>query len=477
MMHRASHLLRFLLAASAPAGAAQAQDAPVPDDLPVVEHRLDNGMTFLVLPRPGAPTVAIVVQYAVGGVNAEAVLFERMDALHDSALAALARSPVPDTALARRFESRIRELEDSARVFVRSNELDRILTRNGARNLNATTDNESTTYFIELPSNRTRLWFTLEADRMRNPVFREFYTERDVVTEERRMRVDDDPGGLLYEAHLAAAFQMHPYGVPVVGYMSDLTSLGRKDVESYYRRYYGPNNAVVAIVGDVRPDTIRAWADAYFAGVPRGETPPPVLAVEPEQRGERRIRVLFDAEPQLRIGWHTGSVFDDDAPALAMLSYLLTGGRTGRLYRRLVLGDRLATFVGASTVPGSRYPRLFTVQAAPRAPHTVKEVEAAIYEEIDRLARTPPEARELERVRRQLEASDVRRLTSNLGLAFQLAGSASLLGDWRATFALSRRMRDVTPLDVQRVARTYFHAWNRTVAVLEAPAPADEANR
>lgn len=469
-------------------------------DLPVVDHSLENGMRFLILPRPGAPTVSFVVQYTVGGVNevpgntgiahllehmlfkgtttvgttdpvAERTLFARMDAIHDSIRSLQAVEPNPDTGGTRALRDMIKELEDSARVYVRSNEFDRILTQNGARNLNATTDNEATTYFVQMPANRTRLWFVLESDRMQNPVFREFYTERDVVTEERRMRVDTSPGGLLYEAHLSEAFREHPYGVPVVGTMSDLQSLGRDDAATYYRRYYGPKNAVVAIVGNVDADTMVAWAESYFGAIPPGDAPPPVLAVEPPQRGERRVEVTYAAEPQVRIGWHVGSVFHADAPALTMLSYLLTGGRTGRLYRRLVLEDRLATFVSATTLPGTRYPGLYTIQAVPRAPHTAAEVEAAVYEELARLAAEPPDDVDLERVRRQLAAGDVRRLRSNFGLAFQLAQSTALFGDWRTTFRLSTRVRDVTPGDISRVVQTHLRPENRTVATLVTAEP------
>lgn len=479
--------------------------AQVPAEaLPVVTHTMDNGMRLVVLPRPGPPTVSFVVRYGVGGVNetlgktgiahmlehllfkgttsvgtrdvsAERVLFRRMDDAHDSILALRGRGLGPDAPDVVALRERIEALEDSARTFVVSNEFDRILSRNGARNLNATTDNDATTYFVQLPANRAKLWFVLEADRTSDPVFREFYTERDVVAEERRMRVDTNPGGLLYEAHLAAAYTMHPYRMPVVGYRSDLATLGRRDVEAYYRRYYGPNNAVVSIVGDVEPDSIVAWAESYLGRVPAGDVPPPVLAVEPEQRGERRVEVVFDAEPQLRIGWHVGSAIGQDTPALTMLAYLLTGGRTGRLYRRLVTGDRLATFVGAVTVPGARYPALFTIQAVPRAPHTAAEVEAAIYEELDRMATEPPAEAEMERVRRILEASDVRRLESGFGLAFQLAESTALFGDWRTAFRLSARVRDVTPEDVRRAVGRYFTKQNRTVATLVRP-PAATGN-
>ena len=347
-----------------------------------------------------------------------------------------------------------------------SNEFSRILTRNGARNLNATTSSEATTYFVELPANRARMWFLLESDRAHNPVFREFYTERDVVMEERRTRVDTNPGGLLHEVHLATAFLMHPYGVPVVGYMSDLERLSRHDVEEYHRRYYGARNAVVAIVGDVVPDSIAAWARDYLGDIRPGDPPPPVLAVEPPQRGERRVELVMDAEPQLRVGWHTVSGHHPDSPALTMLASVLSGRRTSRLYRRLVTQDRLAASVTASTVPGSRFPGQFIVHVTPRAPSTPAQIEAALYEELERLALEPPEQRELQRVRNQLVASGVRRLQSNLGLALQLAGSVTLHGDWRTTFERTALLYDVQPADVQRVVQTYFTRDNRTVATL-----------
>ena len=472
---------------------ASGQDGIVPE-LSVRELTLENGLRVLIVPRPSAPTVAFVVEYAVGGVNetlgstgtahllehmlfkgtstvgtrdveAERRLFARMDATHDSLLSA-SSAPAPDTARLRALGNRVRSYEGQAQSPVVSNEFSRILTRNGARSLNATTASEATTYFVELPANRAKLWFLLESDRARNPVFREFYTERDVVMEERRTRVDTNPGGLLHEVHLATAFLMHPYGVPVVGHMSDLERLSRRDVEEYHRRYYGARNAVVAIVGDVAPDSIAAWARDYLGGIRSGDPPPPVLAVEPPQRGERRVELVMDAEPQLRVGWHTVSEHHPDSPALAMLASILAGRRTSRLHRRLVTRDRLAATVTASTLPGSRYPRQFVVHVTPRAPHTPAQIEAALYEEIERLALEPPEQRELQRVRNQLVASGVRRLQSNLGLALQLASSVTRFGNWRTTFDGTARLYEVQPADVQRVVRTYFTRDNRTVATL-----------
>jgi predicted Zn-dependent peptidase len=255
----------------------------------------------------------------------------------------------------------------------------------------------------------------------------------------------------------------------VAGRLEDLETLGRAEVEAYYRRYYGPNNVVVAIVGDIDLDRAEAWARRYFADIPRGEDPPAVLAEEPPQEGERRITVEWDAEPRLRIGWHVPSVLHDDDPALSILGVLLTGGRTSRLQRRLVMNDRIATGASAYTGPGERYPRLFLVDALPRSPHTAEEVELAIYEEIERMAAEGPTEAELERVRNQIAGGNVRRIEAGLGLAFQLAASESLTGDWRWTFREAARLNDVSAADVRRAAERYLTVANRTVAVLARP--------
>lgn len=479
-------------------GAASVPGSGIPD-IDVAEHTLSNGMRILIVPRPAVPTVSFVVEYRVGGVDevpgktgiahflehmlfkgtttvgtrdaeAEVAWFPLMDLLHDSARAEKRRVS-PDTTRLRSWGERIRALEDSARTHAVSGEFDRILSRNGARGLNATTSADATTYFVELPANRAKLWFVLEGDRMRNPVLRELHIERNVILEERQFRVDASAGGLLYETHLAAAFPAHPYGQPVIGYTDDIEALTREDIADFLDRYYAPSNAVVAVVGAVDPDSILQWAEDYLGPVPPGEPPPPVLARDPEPRGERRVTVLHDSEPLLRMGWPTVAGDHPDLPALSVASSLLAGGRTSRLYRRLVVEERLATYVAVSLGPGFRYPTLFSVDAAPRAPHTTAEVEAAILDELERLRVHPPEQGELDRLRTQLEAGRIRRLQSNLGLAFQLASSASTYGDWRQTFRFSEQMRTVTPEHVQDVVDRYLTPGRMTVGVVERPSP------
>jgi predicted Zn-dependent peptidase len=488
--------LAVTVGAAATAG-AQEPGARAPGlDLPVREDTLENGMRVLALHRPGAPTASFVLRFDVGSVNEslgqtgvahflehllfkgtttigttsledELELFRLMDAAQDSLVAV--RAGQLDERARVRLRRRIEELEDSAQTFVLPNEFDRILTENGARDVNATTSYEGTTYYSRLPSNRAELWFVMEADRMANPVFRDFYTERDVVAEERRTRVESSPGGRLTEEFHAAAYRVHPYGVPVIGHMSDIQTATRAEVAAYHRRYYRPNNAVLAVVGDIDPAQIVEWARKYFGPIPPGATPPPVLAAEPSQRGERRVRVVFEAEPELLVGWHVPPGDHEDAPALTVLSRVLSAGKTGRLYRRVVVDDQLATSVSATLGPGYRGPRLFSVGLQPLAGRETADLESALYEEIERLAREPPTDREIQRVRNQIEASDIRRLASNIGLAFQLAESVAIHDDWRETFRAGADLAAVTPEDVSRVARTYLTEENRTVAVLERP--------
>lgn len=475
-----------------PAGVG-AQVGPPGLDLPVVEDTLSNGMRFLVLRRPGAPTASFVLRFDVGSVNEvpgetgiahflehllfqgtttigttnlkrERFFFSRMDSVEASRTRAVSLGM--DSAVVGRLRRWRQSLQDSARRYEKPNQFTDLLTRNGARDVNATTDYESTTYYMRLPANRAELWFVMEADRMANPVFRGFYTERAVVAEERRTRLETTPEARLMAEFYATAFHIHPYGVPVIGYLSDIRRYTRRQVRDYHTRFYGPSNAIATIVGDVDPDRMLALARRYFGPIPAGGKPAPVAVEEPAQRGERRVEVASDAEREIVIGWHVPSGYSPDMPALEMLARLLTGGTTSRLYRRLVLEEHLATSVSASIEPAFRDPQLIVISARPLRGVSLARVESAIYEELDRVRRVAPTTEEIQRVRNQLEAGDVRRLASNLGLAFQLAESESYFGDWRETFRSGEKIASVTPADVQRVLERYLTRDNRTVALL-----------
>lgn len=470
-------------------------------ELPVLQDTLENGLRVLALHRPGAPTASFVLRFDVGSIDEapgqtglvhllehllfkgtttigttdlrqEQVLYDAMDAAQDSLLMGQPGDLADEVEA--RLRQRIETLGEVARTFIVPNEFDRILTQSGARDMNATTSYEATTYYVRLPANRSELWFVLEADRMMNPVFREFYAEREVVAEERRTRVEANPAGRLVEEFYAEAYRVHPYGDPVIGHMADIETHTRAEVREYHRRYYRPNNAVIAVVGDIDPDRILAWARRYFGPIAPGAEPTPAAREEPEQTEERRIEVHFDAEPQIAIGWQVPEGFHEDTPALNVLTQILAGGSTGRLYRRLVIEEGLAASVAVSIGPGFAGPRLLTINAQPLPGATTAGLEAAIYDELDRLTAEPPTAAEMTRVRNGMEAGEVRRLADNLGLARQLAESVAFHGDWRETFRVPARLAAVTSGDVQRVAREYLTADRRTVAVL-TPARGEEA--
>ena len=375
--------------------------------LVVQEHTLANGLRLFILPRPGIPIASFVVQYRIGSVNEgpgntgiahflEHLLFKGTTSVGNPGLRnARSVSPGADGP-SLRFHSGIggaanpdttshnepgrpnsRTWKRRLRQFVTSNEFDRSFPRTVPGTSNATTTSESTTYFVELPSNRAELWFVLEADRMQNPVFREFFTERDVVAEERRLRLENNPGGLLYQAHSGRGLPTPPLRhAPSSGTWRTSNRFTRAKVDSYFRSFYGPNNAVVAIAGDVDPDQILHGPESISNPFPRGTSH---HRWTPWNRSNGRSgawRWSIDAEPcpEDRMEGSTRSR-SDDAPALYMLTSILTGGRSSRLYRRLVLEDRLASGVFSSIEPGQLYPGLFTIQASPNHPHTTEEVE------------------------------------------------------------------------------------------------------
>jgi predicted Zn-dependent peptidase len=471
----------------------------------VVEHVLPNGMKVLALRRPQSPAVAVRMYVKVGAVDepvgktgiahmiehmlfkgttefgttdyaAEKPILERLDALYRAFDEERDQGEAADRERLAQLEREIAQANDEAKQYVRSEELFRVYSYHGGEGLNAGTGMDFTLYEISLPSNKLELWMALESERMRDAVLREFYVERDIVREERRQRTEVQPEGMLWEQFLAAAFTAHPYGRPVVGWESDINRLKRDEAERFFRTYYAPNNAVVAIVGDVNPDNAIALMARYFADIPAQPIAERIRTREPEQRGERRVLVEFDAEPQVLIGFHKPTVPTFDDFVFDMIDGLLTNGRTSRLYRALVEQQQVAVSVGSSNgEPGARYPNLFVISAVPRHPHTAEEVEEALYAELERLKTEPIPDRELQKVRNQIEASFIRGLNSNEGMAEQLAYFETVAGSWRYVLDLLDTVRRISGDDVQRAAREYLTPSNRTVATLVRP-PAASTN-
>lgn len=470
----------------------------------VIEHRLANGLTVLLVERHQSPVLSINITFGVGGVNEQtgatgiAHLYEhmafkgtttlgtqdyekerpllaeldRLNAEIDILRAELRGQGQEDSPALQRLRQQFKQAQDRADALVVGNEMALLYQRHGAVGLNASTGKDVTRYTVSLPANRLPLWAAVEADRMAHPVLREFYKERAVVMEERRLRTEDSPNGLLYEAFAAAAFQAHPYGFPTIGWGSDILALTPAATERFFRTYYGPSNAVVAIVGDIRPPEVLALIERTFGQIPSTASPlPAVVTVEPQQKGERRVEVEFEAEPILLIGYHKPALGHPDDFVFDVLDSVLSEGVTSRLYQKLVREKRVAASIGTdSGFPGLRDPNLFVISAAPLAPHQTRELEEAIDEELNRLKTEPVSAKELEKVLNNLDASLVRSLRSNGGLASQLSFFQVVAKDWRYVLQARDKIAAVSPADIQRVAAQYFVKSNRTVATLVRPA-------
>lgn len=465
----------------------------------VREHRLSNGMTVLALRRPGAPTVSLQMTFLAGGVDEpsgrtgmahllehllfkgttrlgtrdwarEAPLLAELEATGTALDEERRRGDTADPVRVQTLRSRLEVLQGEHRPLVVKDEIDGIYTRAGASGFNAFTTADLTSYIVSLPSNRLELWAAIESERMGDPVLREYYAERDVVAEERRQRYDADPGGRLYEALLSAAFVAHPYGRPVIGWPSDLETLEVRDTREFFRAYYGPDNAVVAAVGDVDPDAFFALMDRTFGVLPARGKPRRLVTVEPPQPGPRRVEVLFDAEPRLIAAYHKPTLPHRDDYVLDVIESLLTEGRSSRLVRELVDRQRVAVSIDAvNGTPGARYPSLFAIFLTPAAGIEPARAEAALDAELRRLAEEPPARSELEGVTRRLEANRVKRLLSNRALASQLAYFQTVAGDWRYVEEHPRVLATITPEEVSEVTRRTFAARNRTLAWLRPP--------
>lgn len=460
----------------------------------VVETTLPNGLRLLIVERHDSPTFAAYITFGVGAVDEysnergvahllEHMLFKGTRTIGTtdfareepllkeiervgSELDRLRGAKSPDAERIVALEKELHGLQERQKEFVVKDEFAQIYSENGGVGYNAFTSKDMTTYVVSLPANKLELWARLEADRMQNAVLREFYTERDVVMEERRRSVETNPGRFLYENLMATAFEVHPYREPTIGWSSDIANLTLAETRDFLHRYYAPANAVIALVGDIDPSGAQQMVERYFGPIAPGTPVPPVTVVEPPQRGERRVDLQFDAEPQLAIAFHKPTLPSREDYVFDLIDLILSEGRTSRLYKSLVVEQQLATSVSTYAAPGSRYPHVFVVAASPRHPHTLREVEQAIETELDRLTREPVSTGELEQARTRLRVDRVRSLQDNDGLARMLTYYQTVAGDWRYLVDYERVVAEITPEEIMAAARTYLTPTNRTVGTL-----------
>jgi predicted Zn-dependent peptidase len=307
----------------------------------------------------------------------------------------------------------------------------------------------------------------MESDRLLDSVFREFYSERDVVHEERRLRTESTPTGVFQEQFDAMFWQSSPYSWPVIGWTSDLNSYTREEAQRYFDIYYRPNNLVGVVVGDFDPAQVKPLIREYFGRLKRGETePPPVVTLEMPQTVEQRMYAECDCQPQIEIRYHTVPFNHADSFALEMMAGILNG-RTGRLYKSMVEGQQIASSAAAGTSAfggPSKYAGYFSFTAEVKGDAKPEQLETAWYAELERLQKEPVPDRELQKVKNQEAADAYRRLQGNFFLMLQL-GYYEGLGSWRYVNDSPARLQAVTAADIQNVARKYFEKTNRAVAI------------
>ncbi len=461
------------------------------------EWTLPNGLRFIVFERHDVPVVSFHTYADVGSVDeitgqtglahffehlafkgtktigtknykAEARAMAKEDEINDQILAERRKGDKADKARLEKLSKDFQQAQQEADKYIVFDQFEEILTRAGGRHFNAYTGRDATQYIVSLPSNKLELWMSLEAERFADPVLREFYKERDVVMEERRMS-ENSPSRKLWEEFAAIAFKSHPYGHPGLGWTSDLENMTRAKAEAFFKKYYSPQNLTIAIVGDVNPQEVKKLSQKYFGRLPGGAKPLPVTTVEPPQLGERRVTIEDSSQPLVLIGYHRPAITDRDTAVFEIISNVLGVGRTSRLYKSLVKEKKIAvnTMIYSG---GSKYPDLFVFNIIPAKGHTAAECEDAVFAEIEKLKQSPVSAEELKKAQALCKADLIKQLESNSDLAEILTFFDVLTGDWRNLFGLLDRIQQVTPADIQRVTGEYFITKNRTVGVIETNA-------
>jgi predicted Zn-dependent peptidase len=471
-----------------------------------LEHRttikvLPNGLTLIISERHEAPVFSFYTLVNAGSANDpqgdsglahmfEHIAFKGTDQIgttnYPAEKVALAKVETAYAAYDVEYRKRVgqdpklllalnQKFEDAvkaAQVYVVPNQFSEIADSNGAIDLNASTAEDSTQYFWSMPSNRLELWAYLESSRIGWPVAREFYKERDVVNEERRMRIDSSPQGRLVEEFLAAAYMAHPYGRPGVGWPSDISQVSAAEAAAFHKRYYVPANIVVAVVGDIDTTTALPMLEKYFGRIPAGPKPEPMATIEPPQNAERTVVLHEATQPIYLEGYHRPDYLDPDDAVFSAITDIFSNGRTSRLYRTIVRDQHIATEAeGFSGFPGVKYPGLFAFFAVPMSGHTADEMGPAIHKQLELLKTTDVSDAELERFKTRARAGVLQRLGDNETLASELADYQTRFGDYREIFRELQQTDAVTKADIRRVAQTTFVDDNRTVARIEFQAP------
>ena len=463
----------------------------------VTVKKLENGLTLIICERPEAPVFSFFTLVDAGSVQdpmratglahmfehmafkgtdkigttdyaAEKAALEKVETAYAAYTKERDKRVDPDPAKIKELEKAWQDAATAANKFVVPNEFGKIIEQNGGEDMNAFTNYDETAYHYSFPENRLELWAYLESERFVHPVMREFYKERNVVIEERRMRTDSNPFGRLLEQFTQEAFAAHPYHRPTIGWISDLNHFSATDAKNFFDTYYVPSNMVVAIAGDVKAAEALPILEKYFGRLPDRPHPDETTTQEPPQNSERRVVLKDVSQPIYIEGYHRPDYRSKDDAVYDAISDLMSEGRTSRLYRALVRDKKIASAAeGVTGYPGIKYPHLFAFLAVPLPGHKPEEMADAIHAEIDRLKKEDIRDDELKMIKTRSKANLIRGLADNEGLATQLATYQTRYGDWQELFRSVDRIDAVTKADIRRVANQVFVDTNRTVGVIE----------
>ncbi|MHB8301750.1 MAG: M16 family metallopeptidase [Acidobacteriaceae bacterium] len=467
----------------------------------VTVKKLPNGLTLIVCNRPEAPVFSFFTIVNAGSVQdpkgetglahmfehlafkgtkdigttdypAEKIALAKVEQTYAAYDAEYRKRVGKDPAKLQQLKAQFDAATAAAQKYVVPNQFTQIAELNGAVGINAETADDATQYFWSMPANRLQLWAYMESDRIANPVPREFYKERNVVMEERRMRVDSNPIGYMVEQFLATAYVAHPYRNPGVGWMSDISQVSATEADVFHKKYYVPSNIVVTVVGDVSATHSMPVLEKYFGGIPTGPAPEPLAIVEPPQEAEKSVTLQEPTQPFYIEGYHRPSYLNKDDAVYDAISDIMSNGRTSLLYRSLVRDRKIAAeAAGLSGFPGQKYPSLFAFYAVPTPGHSPQQMRTAIHAEIEKLKTQDVTDAELAMFKTRARAEILRSLDNNQGLAEELGTYQLRYGDWRMLFQQLDKIDAVSKADVRRVANQVFTAKNRTEATIEfAPA-------
>ncbi len=473
----------------------------------VTVKKLPNGLTLIVCNRPGAPVFSFFTIVNAGSVQdpkgetgiahmfehlafkgtkdigttdypAEKTALAKVEQTYAAYDAEYRKRVGQDPAKLKQLKAQFEASTAAAEKYVIPNQFTQIAELNGAVGVNAQTSNDATEYFWSMPVNRLQLWAYMESDRVANPVPREFYKERSVVMEERRMRIDSNPIGYMIEQFLATAYVAHPYRNPGVGWMSDVSQISATEAKAFHKQYYVPSNIVVTVVGDVTAAGAMPMLERYFGSIPAGPKPMPLTTVEPPQEAEKSVTLKEATQPFYIEGYHRPDYLDKDDAVYDAISDIMSNGRTSMLYRSLVRDQKIAAeAAGFSGFPGDKYPNLFAFYAVPTPGHSPEQMRTAIHAEINKLKTQDVTDDELAMFKTRARADILRSLDNNQGLAEELGTYQLRYGDWRMLFQQLNKIDAVNKTDIRRVANQVFTAKNRTYATIEfaPPKPAKPA--